>query len=335
MIIGKLVNLDIEFGDVHEETEWEISTTQSFDEGTCVKHKTTNPDELVVYVFKETPSPEAPYYGRAKYRTKKKGWSNWNNLEIIDITSMDDMSELYELPARLGIPRVETYNYRTDIEGKVVRDGDALKNDNHPIIDFCIAADGYISATSADHVATSWYVETLSRDVIWKSEFDTVNLVDIKVKNIILENNKIYRCRAVHHSATFDVSDGGSKTIQTAKEKNVALRMQLERDMVNNPNFNPDVENVLTVPLEPNTKKVEISIDKYTAFGSSNVFKSIAGPGDNAKAGVAEIRITAGTLKRGSNYIIKYRTHQSSLNKPDQITIDPFEVLFFAVRTAN
>lgn len=327
MIIGKILNFTLSQGDTHVETKWEISSQPDFSAGNMlVSEATTDVDKLIVNVFQINPVLGVKYYGRARIRTAKCGWGDWENLDIIEVSSMEELNEIYILPSRLSIPRVYTMNYDPNSSTSQLLPGQ-LVPENHPIVDFAICADGYESLTNAPHIATSWYIEDLHNNVIWKSELDKVNINNIKVKNIVLDHNKVYRARAVFHSSTNDVSDGGCFLFRTCKEINIALRTYLETNLLDRGSgWNNRME--FQLPFDTGVKKFLLVIEKYNSYGSEIIMRSE----------VEDINpvwtIPVNTLADNTTYIIKYRSTQeiSDPTNPGTTILDTddnWEVLFF------
>lgn len=327
MIIGKIINFVLSPNDTHEETKWEISTQPDFSAGNVlVSEATTDPEKLIVNVFQIDPALGVKYYGRARLRTAKCGWGEWENLDIIEVSSMEELNEIYILPSRVSIPRVFTKMYDPNATGLSLIDKE-LDSEDHPIIDFAICCDGYESITNAPHIATSWFIEDINQRVIWKSELDKINLNSIKVTNVVLDHNKIYRARAVFHSSTNDVSDGGCFTFRTCKELNIALRTYLETNLLDRTGVWTDAIN-LSLPFDTGVTKFMFVIEKYNSYGSEIIIRSTVTTQDPVW------RIPQNTLEPNSTYVIKFRSVQEVSDPLNPGTLiedsdDNWEVLFF------
>lgn len=329
MIIGKILNPDIPLNDTHLETRWEISTQEDFAQtAKLVDESTTDPLKLTLNVFQINPVPGTKYYGRARLRTEKCGWGDWENMDIIEVGSIEELNAIYILPSRISIPRVNTKKFDPNTSNMVLLP-DELKPEDHPVIDFAICCDGYESLTNAPHVATSWYIEDINKRVIWKSELDKVNLTSIKVLDIVLEHNQVYRARAVFHSSTNDVSDGGCFLFRTCKEVNTALRVFLESSILRRPNNRWNERMEFSLPFDTGVTKFMLTILKYNSYGYETIMRS------TVEYTNPNWIIPANTLADDSFYLIKFRSVQMVADPahPDQLiedSDDNWEVIYFS-----
>lgn len=289
MLFGELLELQINDQDEHIATTWEIATDRAF---TNIIASSVDDTVNKLRIVFDTLNPEAgrEYYGRARVRTRNRGWGNYKNIDIIEVEKEDAIESLYTLPSRIGIPSILTSCH--DIN-------------NHSVVDFTLSVQGFSVLSEAKHTATSWYVEDIERNVIWKSEFNMQNLTSIDISNIVLNTNSIYRFRACFHSDTNDISDCSSLTIKTVSEKNITLKIWLENKLVSSVvDYTQLIEFIY--PFEEDMTDVYLSIVKMNSSSSnSTVFTTHLDKTNST------LRIPAGTLATNSCYIVKYRSSTS------------------------
>lgn len=300
MIIGKLLNLEIEKDDEHLATTWQIATDYTF--RNVIANSQDDTKNKTSIVFKDIlPEPGREYYGRAMIRTRKEGWSVWHNLDISVSEKQDVIDNIYTLPSVIGIPRIKTTS-----------DGRNTNVSNHPVTGFKISASGYATVNHTKHIATSWYLEDVNDKVIWKSENDTMNKDEIDVNDVILDYNKPYKIRACFHSETKDISDLSTLTVCTIEEKNIAIRVFLEKFLLTDPSIDLTREIELTLPIlmaegqqvDPRTICLYFNIYEYGERSSDLVLSVEVLKQDRV------LRIPANTLKSNKTYILKYRVTQ-------------------------
>lgn len=302
MVICKLLDLNLDDPTDHVSTTWEISEESSF-RTTVVRSEDDTVNKEQITFPNLIPETSKTYYGRARIRTKSGGWSTWNNLDVMVAEKLDLADNTYTLPSRIGIPRLNTLD-----------SGNVTNKESHPVIDFTIVADGYSTINNTKHIATSWYIETLDRDVIWKSEKNNVDLVSINIKSVLLKYENAYRIRCCFHSETNDTSDLSSLTVVTLKEKNIAIKSFLERVIVDDASFDITADNNLTMPLDPGVPRLYLDIVKYTATGESVVLST------QVTQGTKELNIPRNTLEYASNYLFKFKAEPT----------DPWEVVYYS-----
>lgn len=300
MIIGKLIGLEIGNGDEHMATTWQIATDYSF--RNIIASSEDDTVNKTSIVFKNiTPEAGKEYFGRAMVRTRIEGWSNWHNLDISVSEKQDTINNINTLPSIIGVPRVKT-----------LCDGKDTVLENHPTINFTIQADGYATINNTKHVATSWYIETIDNNVIWKSEYSDINKTSIDVNDVILDYNKPYKIRVCFHSETKDVSDLTSLTFCTFKEKNIAMRMFFDNKLLSNTTLDTGNDIVLDLPItipegtpNPGDVCLYFKVVEYNDLGYKTVFTQDAVNQDR------RITIPANTLRRNKTYMLQYRVSET------------------------
>lgn len=296
MIVGKIIGLEFDPLDEHMATTWQIATDYSF--RNIIAESQDDAVNKTSIVFKNiTPEAGKSYYGRAMIRTRLEGWSNWHNLDITVSEKQDTINNINTLPSVIGIPRL-----KTQFDGKDTNVGE------HPIVCFKVIADGYATINNTKHVATSWYIEDFKNNVIWKSEYNDIDKLEIDVNDSILDYNRPYKIRACFHSETKDVSDLSSLTICTVEEKNPALRIFFETKLIDNPTLDITNEISLDLPIvvpegtpNPGDVCLYFKIVEYTDLGYKQVFTQDVVNQDR------RLVIPANTLRKNKTYMLQYR----------------------------
>ena len=335
-VSARLTNLQIENKDDHLATTWVLARDVSFKDIVFISEDDT--------VNRETITMDIPlekgvkYYGRARPRTRQGGWGDWRNVDVFIPRTFDDASTANRIPSRIGAPRIYS-----------VSDNKVCNRSEHPIINFILKADGYAVVGNNKHKSTSWYIEDLDRNVIWKREnipflicTDLSCVTDnnyvndrhacVHVDNIVLEMNKVYRARCVFYNETNDASDISSYTFITIGEKNPALKAYLTnmlidyrpRDLRQNITLNIPMDN-FTVP-DPVTDEVvvEIEIFEVAADRNNKVFSGY-GTSDNPT-----VTITGNVLENNKVYILKYRGYTKSREATNTLVADEWEAIYFS-----
>lgn len=188
----------------HLATDWQISRTVSFNDIVC--ESIQDEDNLISITFPNVLNPNIKYYGRAR-ALLDTGYTVWGNLHVFIPTAINDLDESIDLPSPVGIPIIST---------------DSFANDHSATL-FNINVSGYMVLGSADHLATTWIIEKLDGTPVWMSADDEVNRVSIFVNNIILENEKCYRIKAMFTTTSGDTSQISTKTIVVCAKSPVEL----------------------------------------------------------------------------------------------------------------
>lgn len=310
MIIGKLIGIEVGQADEHLATTWQVATDYSF--RNIVAQSQDDTVNKTSIVFKNiTPEAGKEYYGRAMVRTKLEGWSNWHNLDISISEKQDTINNINTLPSVIGAPRIKTTHNNTDTNVS-----------EHPIVNFTIVADGYATVNNTKHVATSWYIEDLENNVIWKSEYSDINKTSIDVNDVILDYNKAYKARVCFHSETKDVSDLSTLTFCTFQEKNPAMRIYFDTHLISNTSIDITRDIVLDLPIvipegtpNPGDVCLYFKIIEYTTLGYKQIFTQDAVNQDR------RLTIPANTLRRNKTYMLQYKVADS----------DNWEILLWSI----
>lgn len=335
-VSARLTNLQIENKDDHLATTWVLARDVSFKDIVFISEDDTKNRETITM---DIPLEKGvKYYGRARPRTRQGGWGDWRNVDIFTPRTFDNASDANKIPSRIGAPRIAS-----------VRDNRLCDRSEHPITNFTLKADGYAVIGNNKHKSTSWYIEDLDRNVIWKREnipylvcskpeciVNNKHVNDghacILVDDIVLEMNKVYRARCVFHNETNDSSDISSYTFITIKEKNPALKAYLTNMLIDYRPTDLSRDIVLNIPMDnypipdPVTDEVvvELEILEVAAGGNRKVFSGY-GTSDNPT-----VTITGNVLESNKVYILKYRGYTRSRDASNLYVADEWEAIYFS-----
>lgn len=254
MIIGSILELDIDENTQHLATSWYLSTTKDF--SNIIAKSENDKTNLLNIVFPDIVlDPNVELYGRARVLTNN-GWSGYNNMDIV---SQDIDDGIFTLPSKISIPRLYTSKYPSKADRNP---SDDIDFNNHPLTMFYISNDESFSVIGDSiHTASSWFIEDLDGNVVWRSIKNIKDLNIIKVDNIILERNKIYVAKHIMHSNTNDSSDCTSYRFKTIGLKNIALNSWMENTFNNLP---ADYQNGFTVVLPYDQGITDVYVQIYS-----------------------------------------------------------------------
>ena len=253
MLIGSILELDLSKGVKHLQTSWQISDKQDF--SNILVESLNDSVNLTSIVFPDlSVDVNTQLYGRARILTDIGGWSAFNNLDIVTTDSDED---IFTLPCKISVPRLYTSKYGSKATRQTEDD---LTFTNHPLTLFYISNDeSYTVIGDAIHNASSWWIEDLDGNVVWKSLKDSINLNIILVDDIILERDSIYVIKHIMHTNTNDSSDIVSYRIRTLSMTNNTLYAYFENALNNLPS-NYSNGFTLTIPYDAGVNNVWIEI---------------------------------------------------------------------------
>lgn len=308
MIIGSILELDLDQQEQHLRTSWQISDTKDF---TNIIAESLDDDvNLLSIIFPDiSPTKDQQLYGRARILTNN-GWSAYNNLDIVT-RDLDD--DIYILPSRISVPRLYTSKY--DSKANRVPTDD-LSPENHPLTMFYISNDeSYTVIGDSEHIASTWIIEDLEGNVVWKSIKNRKDLVIIKVDDIILDRNKVYTVKHIMHSNTNDISDCTSYKFQTVGIANQSMYAFLENFFNNLPVDYQDGFDV-NIPYDQSITDffIEIYVNKNSKL--SSVFEHQLTNGNRL------LTIPRNVIQPDNIYTIMFKT--SAKDQFDLITITTF-----------
>ena len=205
MLVLRLKNIDTSNNVDWVYTNWEISTAKNFDRSKLVFSSYEDRINRASIFVEMTLNPGTRYYARAQVVTNK-GAHKWTNLDVWTHKAFDDVENQSDLPSRVNSPDITTDSDPRD----------------HVATGFYIIPKEFAAIGDATHVATSYWIETLSGKVIWKSLNDEIFKSKILVDNVILDMNTVYRIKAVFHASSGDSSQIATKTIYVGSKSSDA-----------------------------------------------------------------------------------------------------------------
>ena len=326
MVVGILKTIELEPGDELVAVNWHVSRSMNFKE--IVARSENDTTNLRVIVFSDiTPKYGEEWYGRAMIRTRLRGWGTWISVDIITLNREDSLNNIVALPSPISLPNLITTKYALIKDRNPKTD---IGHSNHPLTNFYLNAENsFKTIGDAKLVATSWWIEDVNDQVVWKRLFDTKNLYSVKFSGLLLEREKIYRARAVFHSNTQDSSDPSSYRFKTIGDYNYALRVFLENQFfnkLNNPGFDEEGTPIphpldtgfnFTLPYEPTVTDRWIEIHKVENGDISEVFKVHLTDGNR------DVNIAPGTLEKNAEYLIFFKTKED--DPLDTIVLNTYE----------
>jgi len=226
----EILDLKLEDQVDHIWTDWEISTTLAFN--AVVARSTMDKVNKTDIMFQQVFNPNVKYYARAR-ALLSTGYTIWGNIDVTRPKRVNDIGDNDDIPSRISIPVITTDS--NDLE--------------HDITLFKISVTGFSALGTANHSATSWFIETLEGVPIWSRVFEEVDMLNILVDDVILESNTAYRIKAMFHSSSNDASQMVSKTIRTSDSSTIELATYLD-----------DIDITTSVSLEIN------SVDNATGY---------------------------------------------------------------------
>lgn len=325
MVVGILRTIELEQGDELVAVNWQVARSKNFKE--IVAKSENDTTNLRVIVFSDiTPKYGEEWYARAMIRTKLRGWSVWVGVDIITLNREDSLNNITALPSAISTPNLITTSFSSLKQRDPKID---ITYDKHPLTGFYLNVENSFKALGdAKLVATSWWMEDLNDQVVWKRIYDTKNLESVRFDGIILDREKIYRVRAVFHSDTKDVSDPASYRFKTIGDYNYALRVFLEHQFHNNLNTKYGEDGLplphplksgfsFVLPYEADITDRWLRIVKVENGDTSEVFNLHLTDGNR------DVNIAPGVLDVNSEYLIFFKTKDS--DPEDTIVLNTYE----------
>lgn len=243
MVILQIKELQLDDQTQHLKTDWQVSRTRAFND--IVLESIADSVNLRSIFFNTTLDPNVKYYARAR-ALLSTGYTYWGDLNIFQPTAINDLADIDDLPTRIAAPSLVTNS----------------DQESHTCTLFTIAATGYSAITTADHKATSWFIEDINGELVWKREHDDVNKTSVTVTDILLVPDQVYRIKAIFHATTGDSSQLSAYTIKIAGDNEIELNDYLDDvdfaveqtisvgPLDGNPNFNWEILSVYNEVVE-------------------------------------------------------------------------------------
>lgn len=258
----------------HLATDWEVSTTVAFNN--VVLRSLADYTNKRSIMFDAVLNPNVKYYARAR-ALLSTGYTTWGNLDVFLPTSINDLRETGDIPTRISAPILSTDSV---ISG-------------HSNTMFNISATGFSVIGGADHNATSWFIEDVEGNIIWKRVREEIYKTSILVNDVLLEDNKIYRIKAMFHSTSNDVSQISTLTIHVVGDTDIELVSFLD-------NVDVAVSNTLVVANIPNVTEFTWEIIYYNNGLMESVWIGVSDTN--------EVVLPDSTLTFGNVYLLRIKT---------------------------
>lgn len=265
----------------HLATDWEVSTTLSFNN--VVLRSLADYTNKLSIMFDEVLNPNIKYYARAR-ALLSTGYTTWGNLDVFTPTSINDLSEIGDIPTRISAPVITT---DSNVHG-------------HSNTMFNINVSGFSVIGGADHSATSYFIEDLYGEVIWRRLDEEIYKESVPVNDIILESNKIYRIKALFHSTTNDISQISTLTIHVTGDDEIELVSFLD-------NVDVTVNNVLYIAPIEDAATISWEILYYNNGLTESVWST--------DTPTVEVTLPADTLTFGNVYLLRIKSDVKNIWK--------------------
>lgn len=238
----------------HIATDWEVSTTKNFSDVICSSYMDRTFKKSKSFIYDVMPGKK--YWGRARvyYNT---GVSEWSNFDLTVPKTIKDIPGLEFLPSNIASPCL----YTDSTVDHHIPIGFTMKTK-----DFSCHGDGY-------HVATSWYIEKLTGEIVWKRERDEINKYQYFVSDVFLTPNTMYRLKAIYHSSSNDVSVPSTYTICVG-EKSQDVNILRITDGLEHINFESEHDIVIELVKHDGVTDVELEVHQYTDTSSQLAYSN-------------------------------------------------------------
>lgn len=192
MILCKITDAELPAGVTHLGTDWQVSSTLHFDDGTVIAESINNPIFLTHMVFNNTLDVDKTYYGRAR-RLLSTGYTIWSNIDVFVPVDVTDILRVDNIPTAVSIPKLSTTC------------GDYI---NHAPSNFIFKADDFGVYGNATHESTDWIISDIEGNILLSSLADTTNLTTLSITpdNLVLKDNTPYLLKARFNATSKDSS---------------------------------------------------------------------------------------------------------------------------------
>lgn len=305
--------------------DWQVADNETF-RNPVLKSMDDNVN-LSTIVFKEILDPNTKWFARARALIKDSGWTKWGNLDVLRYEQVAETETTVNvMPSRVATPIITT-------------------NSNpmyHDATLFTITASGYSVIGNATHVATSWFIEDLDGNVVWDSNYNTLDKEVIQFRNMVLKSGKVYRIRCMFHSSSNDVSSIGCRTIKVSDSNDLELLTYLDDVDYNTPTEIQLAQVVENVNVTGVTWQIISLTNNYAEVIFNNVTTGI---------NMLKCTIPAKILKDDTMYLLKFKAnienesvdqwkyiHFKTLNESQsftQLELDPTSLTLIVNEEAN
>jgi len=193
----------------HIATSWQVSRTTDFsDTASLLINQVADATNLLSYKNSINISTYDTIYVRTKYHFNGNKSSNWSR-----VTSLNgDQVEIVLSDVIIQTPIVDlTIDYKNTLDGEIV-----------------INTSPFALYTGAGvHKYTTWIIETIDNEILYKRELDEDNLTSLRLSNTEIDMTNIYTIKVSYHSDTGGESNYGRYTqlTETSSEHLYDIRM--------------------------------------------------------------------------------------------------------------
>ncbi len=204
MVILFLANqLQLKDDATHISTMFQLSDTMNFSNILAESDSTVNKHAVL---FDIDLDPSVKYYARAQ-ALLTTGWTKHANLDVVEVKLSGLTGYMTSvLPSKISTPILFT---------------DSPQN-GHALTNFTIEAKGFNRVGTSKHNKTIYFITDSIGRLMWY-RITEMELNTIKVSDILLEEDAIYKVHAIFGSSSNDHSQVASMTIVTGGNKNLHL----------------------------------------------------------------------------------------------------------------
>ena len=296
MIKLKLQEIDISSGNSILSVSWEVATTKTFDAGSIVAKSEDDTVNKSQIIFNKELDVTKTYYARARAILAIGGYTPWGNVDIFIPKETDTIGLGIDSPTALSAPELFT---------------SSIVN-NHVSTMFEIFIGNVVGIGDSQITEVTYFIETITSDVVWSRKVNTGNMASVMVDDIILRNERIYRLRAIVKTSSNDLTPVVTKTIYVGSAYSKLL----------NTFSDITVENDYVLKVAP---VVNVSSVNYKIFGYSNgtieeIFNSI-----NSTSYPFDCVVPGNTLKKGGSYLFYVKSNMDEVPVYYSVTIGDWQ----------
>ena len=181
----------------HSGTSWQISRIPDFSDRTYYLAESLD-DHLNLLEFRHVIDldPNESIYCRVKYHFNNDTASGWSRV----IPVKGDQIGIKQSGTVIMTPKVKVnVTYTGDVFTNLVLETNAMS----------------LYSGVGEHDSTTWSVTDSDNNIIWKREHEKRDITKIEIGSDILDPNKIYIVKAVHHTNTNAHSNSGRALLST------------------------------------------------------------------------------------------------------------------------
>ena len=287
-VVVRVHNILLPDNVTHIATDYEVATDLLFNN--IVLSSIRDEVNLTVKIYNDILDPTISYYSRTRCLLST-GYAYYSNVSKFTPKDVERIEFDVDMPSILGIPRVTTSGSLTQ----------------HPTTMFSVSVSGFTAVGTATHEYTTYIIETLDGNVLWKKEKSSL-LTNIEINDLVLKANTVYRLNVLFHASSGDVSQVGTTTFKTGINKHVNVITNLnELDL--------DFNNEIRLVKKANVTYVEYHILHVKDGVITSILDRTITTSD-----MFTLPVLKGTLKLNNKYILKIKTSLDSVYYVNQFT---------------